>query len=54
MMIIFKTDDETIFVDVSFEEGIVWLTLDQMSALLERDKSFVSRHIKMYLTTEGS
>jgi hypothetical protein len=44
--IIFKTDDEKVSVEVHFHEEIVWLTLDQMAALFERDKSTVSRHIK--------
>ena len=45
-MIIFKTDDNQISVDVRFHNESVWLTLDQMSALFERDKSTISRHIK--------
>ena len=45
-IVIFKTDDEKISVDVRFDEDTVWLTLDQMAALFERDKSTVSRHIK--------
>jgi hypothetical protein len=45
-IIIFKTDDEKISVDVRFEEETVWLTLDQMAELFERDKSTISRHIK--------
>lgn len=44
--IIFKTEDNTIEVDVLFEDETVWLTLDQMSTLFDRDKSTVSRHIK--------
>jgi hypothetical protein len=45
-IIIFKTDDEKISVDVRFYEETVWLTLDQMAALFEKNKSTVSRHIK--------
>ncbi|MDR0373671.1 MAG: virulence RhuM family protein [Nitrososphaerota archaeon] len=45
-VIIFKTDDEKISVDVRFDEETVWLTLDQMAMLFERDKSTISRHIK--------
>lgn len=45
-MIIFKTDDNQISVDVRFHNESVWLTLDQMSSLFERDKSTISRHIK--------
>lgn len=46
MIILFKTDDEKISVDVRFDEETVWLTLDQMAELFERDKSTISRHIK--------
>ena len=45
-IIIFKTEDEKISVDVRFSKETVWLTLDQISALFERDKSTISRHIK--------
>ena len=45
-MIIFKTDDNQIAVDVRFYNESVWLTLDQMATLFERDKSTISRHIK--------
>lgn len=45
-IILFKTEDEKISVDVRFDEETVWLTLDQMASLFERDKSTVSRHIK--------
>ena len=45
-IIIFKTKDEKITVEARFDEETVWLTLDQMAALFERDKSTISRHIK--------
>lgn len=45
-IIIFKIDDEKVSVDVRFHEETVWLTLDQMAQLFERDKSTISRHIK--------
>ena len=45
-MVIFKTDDERISVDVRFDEETAWLTIDQMAKLFERDKSTISRHIK--------
>ena len=46
--IIFKTEDRKIEVDVRFQGETVWLTLDQMAALFERDKSTISRHIQKY------
>jgi len=45
-IIIFKTEDEKVTVDVRFDKETVWLTLDQMAELFERDKSTISRHIK--------
>lgn len=45
-IIIFKTEDEQIKVDVRFYDESVWLTIDQMATLFERDKSTISRHIK--------
>ena len=44
--IIFKTEDDKIEVDVRFQDETVWLTLDQMATLFDRDKSTISRHIK--------
>lgn len=51
-MVIFKTDDNQISVDVRFYNESVWLTLDQMANLFERDRSTISRHIKN-IYTEG-
>jgi hypothetical protein len=45
-IIIFKTDDEKVSVDVHFDEETAWLSLDQMAELFERDKSTISRHVK--------
>ncbi|MCL2421476.1 MAG: virulence RhuM family protein [Defluviitaleaceae bacterium] len=45
-LVLFKTEDEKISVDVRFDEETVWLSLDQMAELFDRDKSTVSRHIK--------
>ena len=45
-IVIFKTEDGKISVDARFDTETVWLSLDQMAALFERDKSTVSRHIK--------
>lgn len=49
-IVIFKTEDNQIAVDVRFYDESVWLTLDQMAALFERDKSTISRHIKNIFT----
>jgi len=46
IFVLFKTEDGKVSVDVRFDEETVWLTLDQMAVLFDRDKSTVSRHIK--------
>ena len=45
-IVIFKTDDGKVSVDARFDAETAWLSLDQMAALFERDKSTVSRHIR--------
>jgi len=45
-IIIFRTDDKRVSVDVRFDEDTAWLSLDQMAGLFERDKSTISRHIR--------
>ena len=44
--IILYQSDNSIQLDVRLENESVWLTLSQMSLLLDRDKSVISRHIK--------
>ena len=43
---IFKTDSETLNVEVIFEEETVWLTQDQMAQMFEKAKSTINEHIK--------
>ena len=45
-IVIFKTADGKVSVEARFDAETAWLSLDQMAALFERDKSTVSRHIK--------
>ena len=45
-IIIYQTESGNTKIDVRMENDTVWLTLDQMSALFQRDKSTISRHIK--------
>ena len=48
-MIIYQTEDGLTKVTVTFEEDTVWLSLEQMAQLFQRDKSVISRHIKKYI-----
>ena len=43
---LFSSADGKLSVDVRFDGETVWLSLEQMANLFERDKSTVSRHIK--------
>ncbi|WP_407482223.1 hypothetical protein [Elizabethkingia meningoseptica] len=43
---IFQTKDGESRVEVTFEENSVWLTLNQISILFNRNKSVISRHLK--------
>ena len=45
-IVIFKTDDEAINVEVRFEDETAWLTQDQMSVLFGKSKSTINEHIK--------
>lgn len=49
-IIIFENQEVKLEVNVNGE--IVWLSLDQMAKLFDRDKSVISRHIKRALTEE--
>jgi len=44
-IIIFKTDDEKIAIDVRFDEDTVWLTIDSMANLFEKSRSTINEHI---------
>lgn len=44
-MIIYTTEDRLVKIETTFNDETVWLSLDQMSSLFQRDKSTISRHI---------
>ena len=45
-VILYQTDDGQTKLEVQFKDETVWLSLDQMAELFQRDKSTISRHIK--------
>ena len=51
-LVIYESKDGNIKLDVNLENEIVWLSLEQMTRLFERDKQVISRHIKN-IFTEG-
>ena len=44
-LIIYNTEDGLTKVNVNFDGDTVWLSIDQMAELFQRDKSTVFRHI---------
>ena len=51
-MIIYTTEDGLTKVEATFDGDTVWLSIDQLAELFQRDKSTISRHIKN-IFTEG-
>lgn len=45
-LIIYTTEDGLTKVDVTFEEDTVWLSIDQMSELFQRDRSVIGKHVR--------
>ncbi|MBQ9900801.1 MAG: virulence RhuM family protein [Clostridia bacterium] len=51
-IIIYQTEDGLAKISVNMKNETVWLSLDQMAELFQRDKSTISRHIRN-IFTEG-
>jgi len=45
-LIIYKTEDGKIKIETHFENETVWLSIEQVAELFQRDRSVISRHIK--------
>ena len=45
-ILMYTTEDGLTKIEATFENETVWLSLDQMAELFQRDKSTISRHIK--------
>ncbi|RLD59237.1 MAG: cell filamentation protein Fic [Bacteroidetes bacterium] len=45
-LIIYKTEDGKIKIETHFENETVWLNIEQIAELFQRDRSVISRHIK--------
>ena len=45
-ILIYTTEDGLTKIDTTFDDDTVWLSIDQMAELFQRDKSTISRHIK--------
>jgi len=49
---LFQTADGRVELEVALERDSVWLSLDQMTRLFDRDKSVISRHIRTVFQEE--
>ena len=45
-IVFYQTQDGETKLSVNLQDETVWLSLDQMAELFQRDKSTISRHIK--------
>jgi len=45
-LIIYQTEDGKIKIETHFENETVWLSIEQISELFQRDRSVISKHIK--------
>ncbi len=45
-LILYQTEDGQASIDVHLKDETIWLSLNQMAELFERDKSVVSRHLR--------
>ena len=49
---IYTGSDNQVQIEVSFDNDTLWLSLNQISDLFERDKSVISRHLKNIFSTQ--
>ncbi|MGM9687030.1 MAG: hypothetical protein ACI3YI_12545 [Bacteroidaceae bacterium] len=45
-IVLFQTEDGHTKLEVQLQDETVWLTIDQMAELFQRNRSTISRHIK--------
>ncbi len=48
-ILLYQTEDGAAKIEVILSEDTVWLSIDQMAELFQRNKSTISRHIKNVL-----
>ena len=51
-MIIYTTEDGLTKVETTFDGDTVWLSIDQMAELFQRDRSVIGKHVR-HLFKEG-
>ena len=45
-MIIYTTEDGLTKVETTFDGDTVWLSIDQMAELFQRDRSVIGKHVR--------
>ncbi|MBU1992512.1 MAG: death-on-curing protein [Patescibacteria group bacterium] len=50
-LILYEADNGKLKIQVKLEDETVWLTLNQIAKLFDRDKSTISKHIKNIFKT---
>ena len=45
-IVIYTTEDGLAKIETTFDEDTVWLSIDQMAELFQRDKSVIGKHIR--------
>ena len=45
-MIIYTTEDGLTKIETKFDEETVWLSIDQMAELFQRDRSVIGKHVR--------
>ena len=50
-LILYTTEDGLTKIEATFDRDTVWLSIDQMADLFQRNKSTISRHIGCLLYT---
>ena len=45
-ILMFTTEDGVTKIEVTFNRDTVWLSIDQMAELFQRDKSVIGKHVR--------
>ena len=45
-ILMYTTEDELTKIEATFENDTVWLSIDQMAELFQRDRSVIGKHVR--------
>ena len=45
-IVMYQTEDGLTKIEVTFDNDTVWLSIDQMAELFQRDRSVIGKHIR--------